>query len=56
MTSLEFKTDECSNALEKEIASHVSILAWEIPLTEKPAGLQSMGVTKESVSQTRLSD
>ena len=29
--------------LEKEIASHFSILAWEIPWTEEPGGLQSMG-------------
>ena len=29
--------------LEKEIATHSSILAWEIPLTEEPGGLQSMG-------------
>ena len=29
--------------LEKEIATHSSILAWEIPWTEKPDKLQSMG-------------
>ena len=28
--------------LEKEMATHSSILAWEIPWTEKPVGLQSM--------------
>ena len=28
--------------LEKEMATHSSTLAWEIPWTEKPAGLQSM--------------
>ena len=28
---------------EKEMATHSSILAWEIPWTEKPGGLQSMG-------------
>ena len=27
--------------LEKEIATHCSILAWEIPWTEEPGGLQS---------------
>ena len=31
------------DALEKEMATHSSILAWEIPWTEKPGGLQSMG-------------
>ena len=29
--------------LEKEMATHCSILAWEIPWTEEPGGLQSMG-------------
>ena len=29
--------------LEKEMATHSSILAWEIPWTEEPSGLQSMG-------------
>ena len=39
--------------LEKEMATHSSILAWEIPQTEEPGGLQSMGSQK---SQTRLGD
>jgi len=30
--------------LEKGIATHSSILAWEIPWTEEPGGLQSMGL------------
>ena len=29
--------------LEKEMATDSSILAWKIPWTEKPGGLQSMG-------------
>ena len=29
--------------LEKGMATHFSILAWEIPWTEEPSGLQSMG-------------
>ena len=29
--------------LEKEMATHSSIPAWEIPWTEEPGGLQSMG-------------
>ena len=44
--------------LEKEMATHSSILAWRIPWTEEPGGLQSMGsqrvgqdcVTKHSTS------
>ena len=37
--------------LEKEVETHSSILAWEIPWTEEPGRLQSMG----SQRQTRLS-
>ena len=33
--------------LEKEMAAHSIILAWEIPQTEEPGGLQLMG-SKES--------
>ena len=29
--------------LEKEMATHSSLLAWRIPWTEKPGGLLSMG-------------
>ena len=32
--------------LEKEMATHSSILAWEIPWTEEHGGLQSMGSQK----------
>ena len=31
------------HALEKEIATHSSVLAWRIPGAEEPDGLQSMG-------------
>ena len=31
------------NPLEKKMATHSSILAWETPWTEEPGGLQSMG-------------
>ena len=30
-------------SLEKEIATHCGIFAWEIPWTEEPGGLQSLG-------------
>ena len=30
-------------SLEKEVATHSSILAWRIPWTEEPGGLQSIG-------------
>ena len=39
--------------LEKEMATHSSTLAWKIPWTEEPGGLQFMESLK---SQTRLSD
>ena len=32
--------------LEKEMPTHSSILAWEIPCTEEPGGLQSMGLQR----------
>ena len=38
-------------ALEKEMATHFSVLAWRIPGTGEPGGLPSMGVTQ---SQTQL--
>ena len=40
------------DSLEEEMATHSSILAWRIPWSEEPGGLQSMG----SQSQTQLSD
>ena len=33
--------------LENEMVTHSSILAWRIPWTEEPGGLQSMGSQKE---------
>ena len=39
--------------LEKEMAAHSSILAWEIPCAEEPDELLSMGSQK---SRTRLND
>ena len=38
------------HALEKEMATHSSVLAWRIPGTEEPGGLPSMGLQ----SRTRL--
>ena len=32
--------------LEKEMATHSSTLAWEIPWTEEPGGLLSMGLQR----------
>ena len=38
-------------SLEKEMTTHSSILAWRIPWTEEPGGLQVHGATK---SRTRM--
>ena len=42
--SLSFKVKDSSKAqcMEKEMAAHSSILAWEMPWTEEPGRLQSM--------------
>ena len=34
------------DSLEKEMAAHSSILAWRIPWTEEPGGLQSVGLQR----------
>ena len=41
------------DTVEKEMATYSNILTWEIPWTEEPGRLQSMGVTK---NQTRPCD
>ena len=37
-------------SLEKEMATHSSILAWEIPWTEEPGGLQSNGLQESDTT------
>ena len=37
--------------LEKEMATHSSILAWEIPWTEQPGGLQSMDLQETDTTE-----
>ena len=41
------------DSLEREMATHSSVLTWEIPTAEEPGGLQSIGLQK---TQTQLSD
>ena len=36
-------------SLEKDMATYSSILAWKIPWTEEPGGLQSMGSQRDTV-------
>ena len=52
MQETQVRSLDRDDPLEKEMASHFSILAWEIPQTEEPDGLQSMGLH----SQTQLID
>ena len=40
--------------LEKGMAAHSSILAWRIPWTEEPGGLQSMGSQSGTTEQLSL--
>ena len=37
--------------LERGMATHSSILAWRIPWTEKPGGLQSMGLKEPDTAE-----
>ena len=40
------------DALEKEMATHISILAWRIPWTEEPGGLWSIGFQRDATEAT----
>ena len=37
------KESDTAHALEKEMATHSSVLAWRVPGTEEPGGLPSVG-------------
>ena len=43
MKEMQVRSLGWEDPLEKEMATHSRILAWEIPWTEEPGGLQSMG-------------
>ena len=43
------------SALEKEMATHSSVLAWRIPGTGEPGGLLSIGVAQSRTRLKRLS-
>ena len=43
------KKDAKKDALEKEMATHSSILAWENPWAAEPGGLWSMGLQKSRI-------
>ena len=42
--------------LEKEMTTHSNILAWEIPLTEEPGGLQSMEFQESDMTKQQHYD
>ena len=46
MQEIRVQSLSLEDPLEKEMAIHSSIPAWEIPWTEEPGGLQSMGSEK----------
>ena len=41
----------CIRYMEKEMATHSSILAWRIPWTEEPGGLQSVESQSDMIEQ-----
>ena len=43
------------DTLEKEMATHSSILSWETPWTEEPGGLQSTGLKESDTTSLSLS-
>ena len=38
------------DTLEKEMTTHTNIIAWKIPWTEEPGGLQSMGLQQPDIT------
>ena len=46
MQEMRVQSLDHEDPLEKELATHSSILAWKIPWTEEPGGLQSMGLQR----------
>ena len=48
MQEIQIQSLGWEDPLEKGMATHSSILAWEIPWAEKPGGLQSMGSQRDT--------
>ena len=46
MQEMKFQSLDQKDPLEEEMETHSKILAWEIPWTEEPGGLQSMGLQR----------
>ena len=50
MREIRVRSLDREDPLGKEMATHSSILAWEIPWTEEPGGLQSMGLQESDTT------
>ena len=48
MQETQVQSLDWEDLLEKEMATHSSILAWKIPWTEEPGRLQSMGLQSQT--------
>ena len=46
MQEIQLRSLGQEDPLQKEMATHSSILAWEIPWSDEPGGQQSMGLRK----------
>ena len=46
MKEMQVQSLDTDESLEKEMATHSSMLAWKIPRTEEPGRIQSMGLSK----------
>ena len=46
MQKTQIQSLEWEGPLEEEMATHSSILAWKVPWTKEPGGLQSMGLQR----------
>ena len=51
MQKMQIRSMGLEDSLEKEMAIHSSALAWKIPWTEEPGGLQSMGHTESDTTE-----
>ena len=50
MQEMQVQSLSQEDPLEEEMATHSSILAWKIPWTEEPSGLQSTGLHESDMS------
>ena len=55
MQETQVQSLDWDDPLEKEMATHSSILAWESPRTEEPGGLQFMGLQSQTDTSQQLS-